>query len=104
MKKDKEKKKKCVTKGDQRKTTKTISKKKICKGKASKQCMVPWPGKPTANTEPISWGDFRIYTDMKMRAYRVKRCGERTDRARSFKMKKPMEAWKEVLDLLNGKA
>ena len=90
------------TQAEKVKQVKEVKKVKKAK-KASTQCRLPWPGNPVPR-EPICWGDFKIYTDMKMQAYRVKRCGERKDRAKSFKKEKPMEAWKGVLDILNGKA
>ena len=90
------------TQAEKVKQVKEVKKVKKAK-KASTQCRLPWPGNPVPR-EAIRWGDFKIYTDMKMRAYRVKRCGERKDRAKSFKKEKPMEAWKGVLDILNGKA
>ena len=90
------------TQAEKVKQVKEVKKVKKAK-KASTQCRLPWQGNPVPR-EAIRWGDFKIYTDMKMRAYRVKRCGERKDRAKSFKKEKPMEAWKGVLDILNGKA
>ena len=57
-----------------------------------------FPGVPKANKvhDPVEYGCWRIYTDLKSQNWRCKQQGERSDISCSFKVD-PEAAWKKVL-------
>ena len=55
----------------------------------------PYPGQPKKAVRPVHVKDFALYTDMRMRAWRLKRHGERRDKAFSFR-KDPKGAWNKL--------
>ena len=46
---------------------------------------IPFPGVPKKACPPMDYKDFRIYMDTTMQAWRVKKVGERKDKAASWK-------------------
>ena len=62
---------------------------------------IKFPGVPKKACPPIEYKRFKIYTDITMQAWRVKKIGERKDKAASWKAN-PQEAWKKVLGLLKA--
>ena len=62
---------------------------------------IKFPGVPKKACPPIEYKRFKIYTDLTMQAWRVKKIGERKDKAASWKAN-PQEAWKKVLGLLKA--
>ena len=86
------------------KTAKVVTKVVTAKGDhkvtAALRAAMPFPGKPKAR-EAMEYKDFKIYTDVAARTWRVKRNGERKDRSASFKAD-PQQAWVKVLKILAG--
>ena len=68
------------------------SKKKLVAG-------MKFPGKPLKPADPIIVGKYKLYTDINMQAWRVKKIGERVDKACSWKVD-PAAAWEKVLKIL----
>ena len=62
---------------------------------------IPFPGVPKKACPPIAYKSFRIYTDLTMKAWRVKKVGERKDKAASWNAN-PQEAWNKVLGFLKA--
>ena len=60
-----------------------------------------YPGQPSKAVLPVHVKDFSLYTDMKMRAWRLKRHGERRDKACSFR-KDPMGAWNKLWKVIRA--
>ena len=81
---------------------KAAKKAKVVATRTHSKCNLPFPGKPKVGDEPLSWGNFRIYTDSQSQKYRVKENGVRTDRGSSWKVKGLRQAWQGVLYILTG--
>lgn len=62
---------------------------------------LPFPGKPVKGADAILWGKYRIYTDFGGQKYRVLEKGVKVDKGVSFKVAKPIDAWKQVLEVLH---
>ena len=82
--------------------TEQPSKKHISKPtRDSNGLTIPFPGVPKKACPPIAYKSFRIYTDLKTQAWRVKKVGERKDKAASWNAN-PQEAWNKVLGFLKA--
>ena len=60
---------------------------------------LPFPGKPRKATEPMEANGYRIYTDLNNQQWRIKKQGERNDKAVSYKQDAE-EAWAKVNSFL----
>ena len=64
-----------------------------------KKLLVPFPGVPKKPVEPMVYKEFRIYSDVSLQAWGVRKIGERKDKAASWKID-PEAAWQKVQDVL----
>ena len=63
--------------------------------KTNANMLPPYPGQPKKRVPPVHVKDFALYTDMRMRAWRLKRHGEKRDKAFGFR-KDPEDAWNKL--------
>jgi hypothetical protein len=71
---------------------------------ACKNFKVSWPGNPKSNRDPVQIKDWRVYTDIAGGKYRALKAGERVDKASSWKVMSPKDAWSKILQKMSGKA
>ena len=67
----------------------------------NKNWLSPYPGQPSKAVPPVHVKDFALYTDMRMRAWRLKRHGEKRDKAFSFR-KDPKDAWNKLWKVIRA--
>ena len=70
-------------------------------GKAMKQ--LPFPGVPKKQTGAMHHNGFRIYSDLRMGAWRVQRLGDRKDKSCTWRSD-AKAAWAKVNLIIAGKA
>ena len=61
----------------------------------SKRCLIAYPGVPKKPIDAISFGAYQIYTDVTKQRWRVKRLGERKDKAFGW-VSEPEVQWKRL--------
>ena len=82
------------------KAAQTAPKAKKCAApKTNANMLPPYPGQPKKRVPPVHVKDFALYTDMRMRAWRLKRHGEKRDKAFSFR-KDPKDAWNKLCKVI----
>ena len=69
---------------------------------AKKPQLPLFPGKPTKPTDPVEYGTWKIYTDIKLGCWRVKMYGEKKDQKANFKTD-AQKAWKKVLGIVQSR-
>ena len=69
--------------------------------KKAARLVLPFPGVPTKPKEPMSFNNFRVYSDLKSHKWRVCAVGTRKGVSASW-MTDPKLAWARVNQLLTG--
>ena len=69
-------------------------------GKKAARLVLPFPGVPTKPKEPMSFNNFRVYSDLKSHKWRVCAVGARKDVSASW-MTDPKLAWAKVNQVFN---
>ena len=74
----------------------------VPQGPVSKAIKLIFPGTPKKPVEPMSHGNWRVYTDLDKSTWRCKKVGARKDTGCSWK-KDPEAAWHKVLKTISQK-
>jgi len=74
--------------------------KKVKGGKKTAKPVLAFPGVPKKRADPVVFKNFKIYTDVNTKAWRVLKSGDRAD-ARCSWSADPQEAWAKVCRLIS---
>jgi len=79
-----------------------IKRKLEAPSKTAARLVLPFPGVPAKPKEPMSFKNFRVYSDLALQKWRVKVVGARKDVSASWGTD-PQQAWARVNQVLTGK-